>query len=156
MSKEDLKIDDSAVATVDQSTVVDVDFVDGLLTTSRVFCSIKADTPERQMQVANAMNNPTGRISDKINDVILIKDLYLETLKMTNDDGIESLVPRIVLFDADGNSWQAVSVGLYSALSKLIMVYGKPTWETPIPVKIKQITRKERKMLTLEVVSVKK
>lgn len=151
----------TAVQTVDQSSVIDIDYVDGLLSEVRSFCSFTPQTREDSIIFANAMNNPTYRISDKINEVIFMKDVYIETLMMKkkDDKGVEFgeayPVPRIVIFDHKGESYQAVSVGLYSALSKIIASFGKPTWEDPIAVKIKQLNRKDRKMLTLECVVVK-
>jgi hypothetical protein len=159
MSNEELNTSVSVVT--DQSAVVDIDYVDGLLSEVRSFCSFVPKDRDESIIFANAMNNPTHRISDKINEVIFMKDVYIETLMMKkkDDKGVEVgeayPVPRIVIFDAKGESYQAVSVGLYSALTKIIASFGRPTWAEPIAVKIKQISRKDRKMLTLECVSVK-
>lgn len=146
----------TAVDAVSQNAIVDVDYVDGLLSEVRSYCSFTPKTRDESIIFANAMNNPTHRISDKINEVIFMKDVYIESLKMKQEATGEVVdVPRIVIFDYKGESYQAVSVGLYSALSKIIASFGRPTWEEPIAVKIKQLNRKERKMLTLECVSVK-
>ena len=99
------------------------------------------------------MNNPDRRIADCINMTIKAKDVYIEVVNCTNTEtGEVTACPRIVIIDDKGVAYQAVSVGIYSALKKVVQVYGAPTWEKPIPLMVKQITKGERKMLTLNVV----
>lgn len=123
------------------------------MTTARTqFCSMVAETDEAKAQMFNAMNNPDKRLSDCINMVIKAKDLYIEIVNCTNEQtGETTPCPRIVLVDEKGVSYQCVSVGIYSALKKVIQVFGAPTWEKPIPLMVKQVTKGERKMLTLNV-----
>ena len=98
------------------------------------------------------MSNPDERLSDHINQVLLIKDVYMEKVDMVNEEtGEISECPRIVLVDADGVSYQAVSFGVFNALKRIFQVFGKPTWEEPIKMKVIQINRKEKKMLSLDV-----
>ena len=116
------------------------------------FCSMKADTDDDKMVMFNAMNNPDKRLSDCINMKIMAKDLYIEVVNCTNEEtGEITACPRIVIIDAENVSYQCVSVGIYSALKKVIQVFGTPTWHNPIPLEIKQVTKGARKMLTLNV-----
>lgn len=116
------------------------------------FCSMKAETDEEKMNVFNTMNNPDKRLSDCINMKINAKDLFVEIVNCTNEKtGEITACPRIVIVDDKGVSYQAVSIGIYSALKKLIQVFGAPTWTKAIPLEVKQITKGERKMLTLNV-----
>lgn len=116
------------------------------------FCSMQAVTDEDKMKVFNTMNNPDKRLSDCINMKINAKDLFVEIVNCTNEKtGEITACPRIVIVDDKGVSYQAVSIGIYSALKKLIQVFGAPTWEKTIPLEVKQITKGERKMLTLNV-----
>lgn len=129
-------------------------FVADLTTATNVFCSFKAETPEAKAKLFSAMNNPEKRIGDCINEVIYAKDLYCETVECTNQEtGEVTTCPRIVVIDKDGVGYQAVSLGVFSAFKKLIAVYGAPTWETPLPLKVIQINRGTRKMLTFNVVN---
>lgn len=123
------------------------------LTTAKTqFTSVVADTDEDKAKLFNAMNNPDERISNMINMKIMAKDLYIEVVNCTNTEtGEVTACPRIVIIDDKGKSYQAVSIGIYSALKKVIQVFGTPTWEKPIPLEVKQITKGERKMLTLNV-----
>lgn len=116
------------------------------------FCSVKAESDEEKAKLFNAMNNPEKRIADCINMVIKAKDLFVEVVQCTNEStGEVTTCPRIVIIDENGVGYQAVSVGIYSALKKVIQIYGAPTWVKAIPLEVKQITKGERKMLTLNV-----
>ena len=80
--------------------------------------------------------------------------MAVEVVNCTNEEtGEITTCPRIVIIDKDNKSYQAVSIGIYSALKKVIQVFGAPTWTTPVALEVKQITKGNRKMLTLNVVS---
>lgn len=125
-----------------------------MTTATTQFCSMVAVSKEEKAQLFNAMNNPDKRIADCINMKIAAKDLYVEIVNCTNEEtGEVTACPRIVIIDEDGISYQAVSIGIYSALKKVIQVYGAPTWDEPVVLEVKQITKGARKMLTLNVVA---
>lgn len=117
------------------------------------FCSMKAESREEKAAMYNAMNNPDKRLADCINMEINAKDLYIEIVNCTNEEtGEVNACPRIVIIDDQGVSYQAVSIGIYSALKKAIQVFGAPTWDEPVRLAVKQITKGNKKMLTLNVV----
>ena len=99
------------------------------------------------------MNNPDKRIKDCINEVVKVKNVFVEVVKCTNQEtGEVSTATRIVLIDENGIGYQCVSLGIFSALKKLFAVYGEPTtWTKPIPIKIKQISKGVKNLLTLNV-----
>lgn len=116
------------------------------------FCSMKAESHEDKAKLFNAMNNPDKRLADCINMTIPVKDLYIEIVNCTNEEtGEVNACPRIVLIDDKGTSYQAVSIGIYSALKKAIQVFGAPTWKNSVKMEVKQITKGSKKMLTLNV-----
>lgn len=121
---------------------------------TQCYCSMKVESKEDKMRLFNAMTNPDHRLGDCINDVIAVKDIYAETVYMKNEDtGIESPTPRVILIADNGESYACVSVGVFSSIKKMIAVFGAPTWEEPIKVKVLQLTKGNRKMLTLSVVA---
>lgn len=143
-----------------ESTAVTVYNEDGFnlvadMTTAKTqFCSMVAKTNEEKAKLFNAMNNPDKRLADCINMEIKAKDLYVEVVNCTNEEtGEVTACPRMVIIDVDGVSYQAVSVGIYSALKKMIQIYGAPTWTQPVRMRVKQITKGTRKMLTLDVIA---
>ena len=118
----------------------------------RAMCSIKAETMEEKALVFNAANNPQHKVADFINKKIMVKDIYAETLELVNKEtGEVDKAPRIVLIDEAGEAYECVSVGMFSALKKLIATFGEPTWEQPIPVVIKQEKVANGSMLTISV-----
>ena len=125
------------------------------MTTAKTqFCSMVAETKEDKAKLYNAMNNPDLRLADCINTQIKAKDLYVEVVNCTNEEtGEVTACPRIVIIDDKGKSYQAVSIGIYSALKKVIQVFGAPTWAEPVTLEVKQISKGTRKMLTLNVVA---
>lgn len=133
--------------------IIKVDMKSELSTESpSIYCSVQGGTREAKALVYNAMNNPTHRVGDMINQVIAVKDVLAEQIEIANDEtGEVSLAPRVVLIDDKGESYQAVSNGIYNAVKKLIAVFGAPTWDEPIPVRVKQISFGKNQMLTFDV-----
>lgn len=121
--------------------------------TSRVtsFCSLTANTPKEKAMLFKAMNNPEKRIGDCINMTINAKDIFCEVVECINPNGEKQKCPRIVIIDDKGVGYQAVSLGVYSAIKKIFQVFGTPTWAEPLPLEVKQITKGDRKLLTFDV-----
>lgn len=140
----------TAIITMDDNN----SFIADLTTRSTMFCSIVAETPEAKALVFNAMNNPDTRIGDCINMTIMAKDLFCEVVTCVNrETGEANQCPRIVIIDDKGKGYVAVSLGVYNAIKKIIAIYGAPTWDKPIPLEVKQISKGDRKILTFNVKS---
>ena len=116
------------------------------------YCSFEAITPEEKAQLFEIMNNPAERLADNINKTIYVKDIYCEIVDCVNEEtGEVTKAPRVVLIDKDNVGYQAVSTGIFSAIKKLFMIYGEPTWEEPIPIEIKQIKKGKKSLLTFNI-----
>lgn len=127
-------------------------FIAELSTRSTSFCSLSAETPEEKAKLFRVMNHPEKRLGDCINMTIYVKDLFCEVVKCKNQEtGETTTCPRIVVVDKDGVGYQAVSLGVFSAFKKLIAIFGPPTWESPLPIKVMQTTKGARKLLTFDV-----
>lgn len=121
---------------------------------STAYCSFKAETLEEKAKLFNLMNSPDYRISDCINKTIYVKDVYMEVVVCTNEEtGEVSNAPRVVVIDKDGVSYQSVSFGILNSVKKLMTIFGTPTWEEPIPIVVKQVSKGKNKIYTFEVVS---
>ena len=128
-----------------------------------MFCSIQGGTHADKVAVFNASNNPDHKVGDYINKVIVVKDVLAELIEMPKTDGknnelhdadgnpIMEQVPRVVLIDVDGQSYQAVSWGIFNAIRKAIAIFGAPSWDEGLPVLIKQVSVKNGSMLTFDV-----
>ncbi|CUU51217.1 hypothetical protein [Clostridium beijerinckii] len=101
----------------------------------------------------NAINSSDKRLGDKINEVIELKNVYVEIVQLKNEvTGEMQDAPRIVLIDSKGEGYTCVSTGVFSSLKKVFQVFGMPpTWSSPKKVKIKQVTKGEKKILTLAI-----
>lgn len=125
------------------------------LTTRQVsYCSMNAETADEKMALYNAQNNPEKRLKDEVNEIIEIKDLYVEAVKLVNEEtGVSSMCPRIVIIDSKNIGHTCVSFGVYSAIKRIIKIFGEPTYAKPIKVKVRQISKSQNKNpLTLDVV----
>lgn len=144
---------ENTLMSVNENPFTEISLKEEITQQNDSFCSMKAETAEEKADLFNATNNPAHRISDYINGAINVKDIFCEVVNVTNKEtGETSTCPRIVLIDEKGEGYQAVSYGVFSALKKMMAVYGLPTWEPAIPIKIQQITKDKNKMLTFSVV----
>lgn len=118
------------------------------------FCSMVPKNEDEEIILFNAMNNPEKRIGDCINLTIEVKHVFCEVVTCINrETGESNNCPRIVLIDKDGVGYQAVSMGIYSALKKIISIKGNPAnWKKPVKLQVTQITKGDRKLLTFNLV----
>lgn len=118
------------------------------------FCSMIPKTEDEEIILFNAMNNPEKRIGDCINMSINVRHIFCEVVNCINrETGENSLCPRVVLIDDKGVGYQAVSLGVYSALKKIIAIKGNPMeWKKPVKLQVVQITKGDRKLLTFNMV----
>ena len=118
------------------------------------FFSMQVTTQAEKIALFNAINSPDDRLADHINESIEMAHMIIEMVDLVSEKtGEIEACPRIIIIDSKGKSYAAVSVGVFSALKKIVAIFGEPkTWDKPIKVKVKQVTKAERKMLTLEIV----
>lgn len=118
------------------------------------FCSMIPKNEDEEIVLFNAMNNPEKRIGDCINMTINVKHVFCEVVTCVNrETGETNMCPRIVLIDTDGVGYQAVSLGVFSALKKIFAIKGSPTtWKKPVKLQVVQITKGDRKILTFNMV----
>ena len=117
------------------------------------FCSVQADGDRKSAaKVYNALNNPDERVANMINQDIAVTDVLIEIAEIANEETNEvSTVPRVVLIDDKGKTYQAVSLGMFNAVKNAITVFGMPTWEPPLVFTIKQKPVRNGSMLTAEI-----
>lgn len=117
------------------------------------YTSMKLETREDKVALFNAMTNPEHRLRDHINEVIRVRDVYAEVIELVDGQtGEARSAVRTVLIDVNGVSYTTSSSGVANSLNRIFAVFGEPTWEGGLPVKVKQINNKERQILTLSIV----
>lgn len=124
------------------------------LNNAESYCSIKGDTREAKVAMYNAINSPGHKLSDFVGKKLNIKDISIERVENPSDETGEMVAnARVVLIDENGESYTCVSSGIYSAIKKLVAVFGEPTWEPALPVEIQNLsTKKGRKTMTLKAI----
>ena len=124
------------------------------LNNTESYCSIKGDTREALVAMYNAINSPDHKLSDFVGKKLNIKDISIERVENMNDEtGEMATNARVVLIDDNGESYTCVSSGIYSAIKKLVAVFGEPTWEPALPVEVQNLsTKKGRKTMTLKAI----
>ena len=124
------------------------------LNNAESYCSIKGDTREALVAMYNAINSPDHKLSDFVGKKLNIKDISIERVENMNDETGDMVAnDRVVLIDENGESYTCVSSGIYSAIKKLVAVFGEPTWEPALPVEIQNLsTKKGRKTMTLKAI----
>ena len=124
------------------------------LNNAESYCSIKGDTREALVAMYNAINSPDHKLSDFVGKKLNIKDISIERVENMNDEtGEMAANARVVLIDENGESYTCFSSGIYSAIKKLVAVFGEPTWEPALPVEVQNLsTKKGRKTMTLKAI----
>lgn len=124
------------------------------LNNAESYCSIKGDTREAKVAMYNAINSPDHKLSDFVGKKLNIKDISIERVENPSDETGEMIAnARVVLIDENGESYTCVSSGIYSAIKKLVAVFGEPTWEPALPVEIQNLsTKRGRKTMTLKAI----
>ena len=120
-----------------------------------MICSIKPNPDDRETsaKIFNAMNNPDHRVADYINKNINVVDYLIEIADIeTEETGLVSSVPRVVLIDDKGESYQSVSVGMANVVRNLVVACGDAPWNPPVKICIKQQATKNGSMLTAAMV----
>ena len=121
---------------------------------TNTFCSKVAKTEEDKKELFNALETCDVLLNDCVNQTIAIKDVYCEKQEVEDDETGE-IKPkyRTILFDVDGKTYATGSYGIYNVIKKIIAIYGLPTWEDGLKVKvIKQKVKDGKSKLSLTIV----
>lgn len=130
-----------------------INYGNGLMSQETITFTMDPESKDYKKAMLKALNNPTDKISNLINQEIEITDVFCHNVECVSQEGEVQVCPRIVLFDKSGNAYESVSFGVYNSVKNIFAVFGHPsTWDQPIKVKIVQINKKEKKMLSLQVI----
>nr|DAI41271.1 MAG TPA: Single stranded DNA binding protein [Caudoviricetes sp.] len=124
------------------------------LNNAESYCSIKGDNREALVAMYNAINSPDHKLSDFVGKELRICDISIERVENMNEEtGEMAANARVVFIDENGESYTCVSSGIYSAIKKLVAVFGEPTWDPALPVEVQNLsTKKGRKTMTLKAI----
>lgn len=124
------------------------------------YTSLDVTTPTGKKKLYHITNHPDYNISDFINKIIAIKDIYVDVNPHLNKDEKSEnyrtyqYKPRTVLIDTEGKSYVAgVSIGIFNAVREILRIFGEPaTWVEPLEVMPVLVKTPKGNMLSLEIV----
>lgn len=101
------------------------------------YCSMAAVDQRAKVALYNAISKPE-KIKKIINVPIKLAHIYIDAITIRDQQtGAYITVPRIVLIDDKANGYQAVSIGMYESVKRLIQMFGEPSeWNKPMTVKV--------------------
>ena len=102
----------------------------------QTYCSKQVKKEEEKKELFNALETCDALLNDWVGQEIAIKDVYCEEREIVNDNGEVVKKYRTILFDVNGQTYATGSYGIFNIIRKLMTIYGMPTWEEGIKVKV--------------------
>lgn len=104
---------------------------------AQTFCSKVVEKEEEKKELFNALETCDALLNDCVGQEIVIKDIYCEEKEVIDDESGELKKKyRTIIFDMNGQTYATGSYGIFNVIKKLISIYGLPTWEEGIKVKV--------------------
>lgn len=109
----------------------------------KIYSSVKATTVEERKTVYNALEKCDVLLNDIVGTEINVKDFYIEERQKTEENEETGEVKnvtkyRTILFDTEGKTYATGSYGVYNALRRICLVYGEPTWDDGVLVRVEK------------------
>jgi hypothetical protein len=122
-----------------------------------VFTTLEGTDFGSKVAVLDALTNAEP-LADNIGTVINLKHIVIQAVDMPvtdgkgNETGEIQASPRIILIDADGKSYHAMSTGLFKSLENIFGILGMPaTWPEPLPIVVDKVKGKVGSFFTARV-----
>lgn len=120
-----------------------------------MYCSMAAETKEEQAIIYNAMQNPTHKLSEFINQRVTFSNVFMEQVEITDeeDDEVTRKAVRTVLITPEGEGIVATSNGVARSMYNLFKIFGTPEcWEDSMSVIVRQVETAKGRTFKLEVI----
>ena len=102
-----------------------------------IYCSKEAKTDEAKKDLFNALESCDALLNDCVGQEINLKDVYCEEKEVIDEESGETRKKyRTILFDVSGQTYATGSYGIFNIMKKIFAIYGMPTWEKGIKVKV--------------------
>lgn len=135
-----LALADDATAVTMSDRFAGLDIGADLTTTRTGWCSLAPTSERDQTTLYNAVGSPE-KLSSMINKQISVVHVYAEIIQCVDEEtGEVANAPRVILIDDHGKGYQAVSVGIYNCVKRMLQIYGLPdTWSSPRIVEVQHV-----------------
>ena len=109
----------------------------------KIYSSVKATKVEERKAVYNALEKCDVLLNDIVGTEINVKDFYIEERQKNEENEETGEVKnvtkyRTILFDTEGKTYATGSYGVYNALRRICLVYGEPTWNDGVLVRVEK------------------
>lgn len=109
----------------------------------KIYSSVKATTVDERKAVYNALEKCDVLLNDIVGTEINVKDFYIEERQKNEENEETGEVKNItkyrtILFDTEGKTYATGSYGVYNALRRICLVYGEPTWNDGVLVRVEK------------------
>lgn len=115
-----------------------------------MFCTMNLEEKENMVALYNSLQECDVKINDIKGSTIEVTDVFVEkkevaerdekTGELVYDDETGEVKTktrfRIILFGTDGKTYVSAAYGVYNSLRQIIPIFGNPSKENPIKVKV--------------------
>lgn len=115
-----------------------------------MFCTMNLEEKENMVALYNSLQECDVKLNDIKGSTIEIKDIYVErkevaerddaTGEVLRDEETDEVITktrfRTILFGVDGKTYVSAAYGVYNSLRQIIPIFGNPSKENPIKVKV--------------------
>lgn len=116
-----------------------------------VFSTFVGDSQTDKLKIYDAISTAEP-IADHLGETIMLSNAVAQLVEVADEQGELQSAVRVILVDADGSAYAAISDGLYKAMVTLFGLLGSPsTWTDPVAVRIvEQRSRKGFRFYTIK------
>lgn len=101
---------------------------------SAMWSSMPMDDMESKIKIYNATNQADHTVKEMLNKPIEMVDVVITVGSTVDDNGNINETPRVCIFDKDGNTYHAMSWGVYRSICRIRSLFKTLHFETPLKV----------------------
>lgn len=151
----------TTVATIDETAVLEVSNEESI---SQAIAALQSGhntglvhsfvgTDEETVDEVLAALSDTTPVADVIGQIIPMRNYIVQKVRIRNDDGSETVAPRIVIIADDDKAYHVTSPIVLRDLMTFIGMRGEPaTWEKPLNLKFEKGGTGNGRFITANVV----
>lgn len=132
----------------------------------QMFCTLDLAEKSNSVKLYNALQQCDVKINDVKGSVIEMKDVFIEVKDIPERDSNDNVILdeetgevvtkrhfRTIIFDTEGKTYVSAAYGVYNSLRQIIPIFGNPSEDNIIKVKVgNKTTRTGKESLILTVV----
>lgn len=132
----------------------------------QMFCTLDLNEKSNSVKLYNALQQCDVKINDIKGSVIEMKEVFIEVKDIPERDNNDNVIVdeetgevktkrhfRTIIFDTEGKTYVSAAYGVYNSLRQIIPIFGNPSEDNIIKVKVgNKTTRSGKESLILTVV----